>query len=116
MRHRKKGRKLGSSSAHTNQILRGVATGVLRHDRVKTTEARAKEARILVDRVITWAKKGDVHSRRLAIAALGDKEVVSRIFDQVERFEGREGGYTRILKLGPRKGDCAPVVLLELVD
>jgi len=116
MRHKKKGRKLGTNSAHTKAILRGVATGVLRNDRIKTTEARAKEARILVDRIVTWAKKGDVHSRRLAIAALGDKEVVSRIFDARERFEGREGGYTRIMRLGPRKGDNAPMVILELVD
>jgi large subunit ribosomal protein L17 len=117
MRHKKRGRKLGTNSAHTTAILRGVATGVLRNDRIKTTEVRAKEVRPLVDSIITWAKKGDVHSRRLAIAALGgDKEVVSRIFDGHERFEGREGGYTRILKLGPRKGDNATMVLLELVD
>ena len=116
MRHKKRGRKLGSSSAHTNAILRNVATGLLRHDRIKTTEARAKEVRPLVDSIITWAKKGDVHSRRLAIAALGDKEVVARIFDGVERFEGRDGGYTRILKLGPRKGDNAAMVIMELVD
>lgn len=116
MRHKKKGRKLGTNDAHTKSILRGVATGVLRNDRIKTTEARAKEVRGLVDRVITWAKKGDVHSRRLAIAQLGDKEVVAKIFSEVERFEGRPGGYTRILKLGNRKGDAAPVVILELVD
>jgi len=116
VRHKKRGRKLGTSSAHTNAILRGVATGLLRHDRIKTIESRAKEARPLVDSIITWAKKGDVHSRRLAIAALGDKEVVARIFDNVERFEGRDGGYTRILKLGPRKGDNASMVIMELVD
>ena len=116
MRHKVKGRKLGTNSAHTTAILRGVAQGVLRNDRIKTTVVRAKEARPLVDKVITWAKKGDVHSRRLAIAALGDKEVVSRIFDQVERFEGRDGGYTRIIKLGPRKGDNAPMAIFELVD
>jgi len=116
MRHMKRGRKLGSSSAHTNAILRNVATGLLRHDRIKTTEVRAKEVRPLVDRIIGWAKKGDVHSRRLAISALGDQEVVARIFDGAERFEGRDGGYTRILKLGPRKGDNAPMVIMELVD
>ncbi|MCL2025113.1 MAG: 50S ribosomal protein L17 [Coriobacteriia bacterium] len=116
MRHKKKGRKLGTNSAHTKAILRGVAVGVLRNNRVKTTEVRAKEVRPLVDRIITWAKKGDVHSRRLAIAQLGDKEVVAKIFNEAERFEGRSGGYTRILKLGPRKGDNAPVVILELVD
>ena len=83
---------------------------------MKTTEARAKEVRPLVDKVITWAKRGDVHSRRLAIAALGDKELVAKIFNDRERYEGRPGGYTRILKLGPRKGDAAPMVIMELVD
>jgi len=72
--------------------------------------------RSLVDKVITWAKRGDVHSRRLAIAALGDKDLVAKIFNDRERWEGRDGGYTRILKLGPRKGDSAPMVIMELVD
>lgn len=116
MRHLKKGRKLGTDAAHTKAMLKGLAIGILTHDRIKTTETRAKEVRSLVDKVITWAKKGDVHSRRLAIAALGNKEVVSKIFDEKERFEGRPGGYTRILKLGPRKGDNAPIVIIELCD
>lgn len=116
MRHLKKGRKLGTDASHTKAMLRSLAIGVLSNDRIKTTETRAKEVRPLVDKIITWAKKGDVHSRRLAIAALGNKEVVSKIFDEKERFEGRPGGYTRILKLGPRKGDNAPMVLLELCD
>jgi len=88
------------------------------NDRIKTIEARAKEIRPDVDRIITWAKKGDLHSRRLAIAALGnDKDLVYEIFAKVDAgmFAGREGGYTRIMKLGNRKGDNAPMVIMELV-
>jgi large subunit ribosomal protein L17 len=87
------------------------------NERIKTTETRAKEVRTLVDRLITWGKKGDVHARRLAMAELGDKELVHKLFAEIApRFEEREGGYTRILKLGPRKGDAAPMVIMELVD
>lgn len=116
MRHQKKGRQLGTDSSHTRAILKGLAVGLFKSERIKTTEARAKEVRPMVDKVITWAKKGDVHSRRLAIAALGDQELVAKIFNDRERYEGRPGGYTRILKLGPRKGDAAPMVIMELVD
>jgi len=117
MRHLKKGRKLGSDASHTKAMLRSLAIALFTNERMKTTEARAKEVRPLVDKIITWGKKGDVHSRRLAMAELGDKELVHKIFaDIAPRFEGREGGYTRILKLGPRKGDAAPMVIMELVD
>lgn len=116
MNNLKKGRKLGTDASHTKAMLKSLAAALLEHDRIKTTETRAKEVRPLVDKVITWAKKGDVHSRRLAIAAIGNKEVVAKIFASAERFEGRNGGYTRILKLGPRKGDAAPMVIIELVD
>ncbi len=116
MRHLKKGRKLGSDASHTKAMLKSLACAVLKHNRIKTTETRAKEVRGLVEKTITWAKKGDVHSRRLAIAAIGDKEVVAKLFGEADRFEGRDGGYTRILKLGPRKGDAAPMVIIELVD
>jgi len=116
MRHQKKGRKLGTDASHTKAMLKSIAGALFTHERIKTTEARAKEVRGLVDKVITWAKKGDVHSRRLAIAAIGDKELVAKVFNDRERYEGRPGGYTRILKLGPRKGDSAPMVIMELVD
>jgi large subunit ribosomal protein L17 len=116
MRHQKKGRALGTDASHTKAMLKSLAVAVFTSERIKTTEARAKEVRPLVDKVITWAKKGDVHSRRLAIAALGDKELVAKVFSDKERYEGRPGGYTRILKLGPRKGDAAPMVIMELVD
>ena len=116
MRHKYKGRKLGTDASHTKAMKKSLVAALLRNDRIKTTATRAKEIRPDVDKVIGWAKKGDVHSRRLAIAAIGDKEVVSKVFGEVERFEGRNGGYTRILKLGPRKGDAAPMVIMELVD
>ena len=116
MRHQKKGRKLGTDASHTKAMLKSLALALFKSERMKTTETRAKEVRGLVDKIITWAKKGDVHSRRLAIAALGDKDLVAKIFNDRERYEGRPGGYTRILKLGPRKGDAAPMVIMELVD
>jgi large subunit ribosomal protein L17 len=116
MRHKLKGRKLGSDASHTKAMLKSLAVALFTSERIKTTETRAKEVRPLVDKVITWAKRGDVHSRRLAIAALGDKELVARVFDEYDRYEDRPGGYTRILKLGPRKGDAAPMVIMELVD
>lgn len=117
MRHLKKGRKLGTDASHRKAMLRGLAIALFTNERIKTTEPRAKEVRPLVDRIITWGKKGDVHSRRLAMAEIGDKELVHKIFaDIAPRFEDRAGGYTRILKLGPRKGDAAPMVILELVE
>lgn len=118
MRHQCKGRKLGSSYSHTKAMKRSLVRQLFLNDRIKTTDSRAKEIRGNVDKVITWAKKGDLHSRRLAIAALGnDKELTREIFEKVAQgmFEGRNGGYTRIMKLGPRKGDGAPVVIIELV-
>jgi large subunit ribosomal protein L17 len=99
---------------------RSLVQALLYNDRIKTIESRAKEIRPDVDRIITWAKKGDVHSRRLAIARLGggedNKEIVREIFEKVEQgmFADRDGGYTRIMKLGPRKGDGAPMVIIEL--
>ena len=117
MRHLKKGRKLGTDASHRKAMLRNLATALFTNERIKTTEAKAKEVRSLVEHIITLAKRGDVHARRQVMAELGDKELVHKIFDDVApRFEGREGGYTRILKLGPRKGDAAPMVILELVD
>ncbi len=118
MRHYKKGRKLGTDASHTKAMKISLVKALFTNDRIKTIEARAKEIRPDVDRIITWAKKGDLHSRRLAIAALGnDKDLVYEIFAKVDAglFAGREGGYTRILKLGNRKGDNAPMVLMELV-
>lgn len=118
MRHYKKGRKLGTDAAHTKAMKRSLVKALLLNDRIKTIDMRAKEIAPEVDRIITWAKKGDLHSRRLAMAALGnDKELVREIFEKVAQgmFQDRQGGYTRIMKLGPRKGDNAPMVIIELV-
>lgn len=118
MRHNYKGRKLGTSPSHTKAMKRSLTQALLYNDRIKTIESRAKEIRPEVDRIITWAKKGDLHSRRLAIARLGgDKELVREVFEKVAQgmFADRNGGYTRIMKLGPRKGDGAPMVIIELV-
>ena len=118
MRHYKKGRKLGTDKSHTKAMKRSLVTSLLTNDRIKTTEARAKEIRPDVDKIITWAKRGDLHSRRLAIAALGgNNELVREVFEKVAQgmFKDRQGGYTRIMKLGYRKGDNAPMVIMELV-
>jgi large subunit ribosomal protein L17 len=118
MRHYKKGRKLGTDASHTAAIKKNLVVNLFLNDRIKTTLERAKEIRGDVDRVITWAKRGDVHSRRLAIAKLGDKQLVAEIFAKVEQglFKDRPGGYSRIFKVGKRRGDDAIIVLMELVQ
>lgn len=116
MRHNYKGRKLGTDFSHTKAMKKSLVAALFTNDRIKTVEARAKEIRPDVDKIITWAKKGDLHSRRLAIAALGDKELVREVFEKVAQgqFADRQGGYTRIMKLGNRKGDNASMVIMEL--
>ena len=107
MRHNKKrGMKLGTDASHTKAMKKSLVSALLANDRIKTLEPRAKAIRPDVDKVITWAKKGDLHSRRLAIAKVGDKEVVREIFEKAAQgmWADRNGGYTRIMKLGPRKG------------
>ena len=119
MRHnKKKGMKLGTDAAHTRAMKKSLAKALLENDRIKTTETRAKALRGYVEPIITWAKKGDLHSRRLAIAKLGDKDLVAEIFDKAAQgmWADRNGGYTRIMKLGPRKGDNAPMVIMEIVS
>ncbi len=118
MRHYKKGRKLGTDASHTAAIKKNLMVNLFLNDRIKTTLERAKEIRGDVDRIVTWAKRGDVHSRRLAIAKLGDKALVAEIFAKVEQglFKDRPGGYTRIFKVGKRRGDDATIVLMELVQ
>ena len=118
MRHNKKhGMKLGTDASHTKAMKKSLTSALLANDRIKTTQPRAKAIRTDVDRVITWAKKGDLHSRRLAIAKLGDKELVREVFEKAAQgmWEGRNGGYTRIMKLGRREGDNAEIVIIELV-
>ena len=115
MRHNYKGRKLGTDFSHTKAMKKSLVAALFTNDRIKTVEARAKEIRPDVDKIITWAKKGDLHSRRLAIAALGDKELVREVFEKVAQgqFADRQGGYTRIMKLGNRKGDNASMVIMS---
>ncbi len=118
MRHnKKKGLKLGTDASHTKAMKKSLAKALFENDRIKTTETRAKALRSVVEPIITWAKKGDLHSRRLAIAKLGDKNLVAEIFDKAAQgmWADRNGGYTRIMKLGTRKGDNAEMVIIELV-
>ena len=118
MRHnRKKGLKLGTDASHTKAMKKSLAQALFTNDRIKTTITRAKALRSYAEPIVTWAKKGDLHSRRLAIAKLGDKDLVKEIFDKAAQgmWADRNGGYTRIMKLGPRKGDAAEIVVLELV-
>lgn len=119
MRHNKKrGMKLGTDASHTKAMKKSLVGALLMNDRIKTLESRAKAIRPDVDRVITWAKKGDLASRRLAIAKVGDKEIVREVFEKAAQgmWADRNGGYTRIMKLGRRKGDNAEVVIIELVN
>ena len=113
----KKGPRLGSGPAHQKLMMGGLATSLFTHDRLQTTEAKAKLLRPLAEKLITFAKKGDVSARRQVLRVVTDRDVVHRLFDEIApRFADRDGGYTRILKLGPRKGDAAPMALIELVD
>ena len=118
MRHnRKKGLKLGTDASHTKAMKKSLAQALFTNDRIKTTITRAKALRSYAEPIITSAKKGDLHSRRLAIAKLGDKDLVKEIFDKAAQgmWADRNGGYTRIMKLGTRKGDNAEMVIIELV-
>ena len=119
MRHnKKKGMKLGTDASHTKAMKKSLVTSLFMNDRIKTLESRAKAIRPDVDRIITWAKKGDLASRRLAIAKLGDKEIVREVFEKAEQgmWADRNGGYTRIMRIGYRKGDNAEMALIELVN
>ena len=109
-------RKLGRPSAHRKAMLRNLTTDLLREGRIETTEMRAKETAKMAEKMITLAKKGDLHARRQALAYMVDETTVSKLFDEIApKYEERHGGYTRILKLGKRQGDAAEVVFLELV-
>lgn len=117
MRHRQKGRKLGRKKSHRELMLRNLVVSLFLNESVRTTLAKAKEARKLAEKLLTWGKRGDLHSRRLALRYVSDATVVKKIFDVLApRFEGRNGGYTRIIKLGPRRGDNAPMAILELIE
>lgn len=116
MRHQKSGKKLGRNSAQRKSLMMNLTTALIDHGRIQTTEAKAKEVRPLIDKLLKLAKNGDIHSRRQAMAVLRNKSVVHKLFAEVApRYEDRGSGFTRIVKIGPRQGDNAPIVLLELV-
>jgi large subunit ribosomal protein L17 len=117
MRHAKAGRKLGRDSAHRKALYSNLTGALIEHGRIETTEAKAKAVKPFAEKMITLGKRGDLHARRQALAALRSNDVVHHLFAEVApRFTERAGGYTRIVKLGPRLGDAADMVYLELVD
>jgi large subunit ribosomal protein L17 len=116
MRHRKSGRQLGRNTHHRRALFRSLVTALLEHERIETTEAKAKEVRILTDRIITLGKRGDLHARRRALAYVRTRTVVGKVFsDLAGRFAERPGGYTRLIKTRRRIGDAARMVVIELL-
>ena len=112
-----KGPRLGGGPAHERLMLANLATSLFEHDRITTTEAKAKRLRPLAERLITFAKRGDLHARRQVMTVIRDKDVVHKLFAEIgPKFATRPGGYTRIIKTGPRKGDNAPMAVIELVE
>ena len=117
MRHLNSGRKLSRNSSHRWAMMRNMVTSLLREEKIQTTDPKAKELRRWVDRMITLGKEGSLHARRQALSIIQDKSVVHKLFDTIaSRFQNRPGGYTRIIKIGRRHGDAAPVSLIELVS
>ena len=116
MRHLKAGRKLGRTSSHRQALLRNLVTALFRHEQIRTTVPKAKEARRVAEKMITFAKRGTLHSRRLAYKTVQDNEVLEKLFSVLgERYKERAGGYTRVIKAGFRPGDAAPMARIELV-
>ena len=116
MRHQKTGRKLGRNSSHRRAMFRNMVTSLFNHQQLETTDAKAKEVKRLAEKMITLAKKGDLHARRQALAYMTDKKVTHRLFDELQdKFHDRQGGYLRIIKKGMRKGDSAPVSIIQLL-
>jgi len=117
MRHRKKTVKLGRTTAHRDALLANQVCSLIEHQRIKTTLAKAKAVRPLAEKMVTLGKRGDLHARRLAAGELGQKDAVKKLFAEIApRAAGRKGGYTRIIKLGPRNSDSAPMAYIEWVD
>ena len=116
MYHGKAGKKLGRTSSHKEAMFRNMVTSVIKYESIRTTDTKAKELRKLAERMITLGKRGDLHARRQALAVVRDKSLVSKLFGELtERYRNREGGYTRIVKMGFRFGDNAPVSILEFI-
>ncbi len=117
MRHRKAGNHLGRNTSHRRAMLRNMVTALFKHEKIETTDAKAKAIRPIAEKMITLAKKGDLHARRQALGYMQDKEVTHRLFDEMtDRFSNREGGYLRIIKKGFRKGDGASVSIVQLLS
>jgi large subunit ribosomal protein L17 len=117
MRHKVSGRKFGREKGHRGLMLKNLVASLVKHERINTTQAKAKEIRSLAERVITYGKKGTVHHRRLAFKVLKNRDLVKKVFDEIApRFETTEGGYTRVLKNGYRRGDCAPMAIIEFTQ
>lgn len=117
MRHGQKGRKLNRTSSHRTAMFANMAAALIKHEQIVTTLPKAKELKRVMDRLITLGKRGNLHSRRLAVARIRDEEMAKKLFDVLaERYKDRSGGYTRVLKAGFRHGDNAPVAVIELVD
>lgn len=117
MRHGKAGRRLGRKTSHREAMFRNMVTSLLDHGKITTTDAKAKEIRVVAERLITLGKRGDLHSMRLAASVIREKPVVSKLFSTIApRYKERFGGYTRIIKLGIRQGDAAPLSMIELVE
>ena len=116
MHHGKTGRKLGRTSSHKEAMLRHMVTSVIKYERIRTTDMKAKELRKVAEKMITLGKKGSLHARRQALSVIRDKSLVSKLFGELtERYRNRAGGYTRIIKVGYRFGDNAPVSILEFI-
>ncbi len=116
MRHQNTGRKLNRTSSHRKAMFANMATSLFEHERIRTTDAKAKEIRRVAEKLVTLAKRGDVSARRLVARTVRDPEVLKKLFDDIgPRYAERAGGYTRIVKIGPRAGDNAPMSLIELV-
>ncbi len=117
MNHRKTGRKLGRSGAHRKSLFRNMVTSLLDHEQIQTTDAKAKELRGVAEKMITLGKRGTLHARRQALQTIRSKDVTAKLFsDLADRYRERPGGYTRVIKLGQRAGDAAPMAIIELVD
>jgi len=109
-------RKLGRASDHRQMMMRNLVTSLLKNGRIETTETRAKETKKMAEKMITLAKRGDLHARRQVLAYVTEEAVVANLFSEIApKYQDRNGGYTRIYKLGPRKGDAAPMAILELI-
>tara|TARA_B100001173_G_scaffold73937_1_gene62910 strand:+ start:16 stop:405 length:390 start_codon:yes stop_codon:yes gene_type:complete len=117
MRHRKSGRKLSRKTAHRKALMSNLASALITHKKIKTTDAKAKELRMFIEPLVTYAKRGDLHARRQVLKRIRHKSIVRELFDNIGPvFSNRDGGYTRITKLGYRDNDCAPISMIEFVD